>query len=60
MFVRVAYQDADQTIICAFREDGSIRVIEPVDIDLWAAATGGVYGTVEAYVAPDESEETPE
>ena len=51
-FVSLSYIDPESTIICAMRDDGSVRVIETSSAKLWAQALAGDFGQITTYAAP--------
>lgn len=52
MFDSLTFTNADKTAIQAIRADGTIKIIEPLEADLWALAVSGALGAVAPYVAP--------
>lgn len=52
MFTELKYLDPQGSMIWATRADGTQRVFEPSDVDMWAALTAGTFGAIADYVAP--------
>lgn len=52
MYQEIKYVDPDHTIINALRDDGSILVVEPAQVDMWSMITSGAHGSVAAYEPP--------
>ncbi|QDP54156.1 MAG: hypothetical protein GOVbin4685_16 [Prokaryotic dsDNA virus sp.] len=50
MFRKLKYMAED--MISAEREDGSVKIIEPTDRDMWALAVSGSLGDIAPYVPP--------
>lgn len=51
MFLNLKYIAED--MISAEREDGSFKIIEPTDKDMWGLAVAGSLGDVAPYVPPE-------
>ena len=62
-YKRMEYINADDTMIRATRDDGSVVIIEPHTGDLWTLATDGTLGGVYPYehveVAPHPQKREP-
>lgn len=51
-FVALQYLDAERTIIQAERPDGTLKIIEKAERDLWDMARDGRFGEIAEYVPP--------
>ena len=58
MFKSIKYQNPEGTIIAAERDDGSVKIIEANEPDLFEAVKSGTLGAVANYVAPPEPTKT--
>lgn len=53
MFSDLTFQNAENSVILAVRADGTGKIIEPNEPDLWALAVSGNLGAVAPFVPPD-------
>ena len=61
MFSNLQYRDAAQSIIAAARADGSVKILEPIEPELWQMAMAGQWGAIAGYVAsPPPPEPVPD